>query len=124
MTVGDTQRVSTSELLSIVARDVTLGVPEPEQSMIRQIEEQADPEMVAISALAFIAEDPERLDRFLQLTGTRPETIRSGAQQPGFLSGVLQQVVAWEPWLLEFAAYAEMAPADVVRAADQLAEGT
>jgi len=91
--------------------------------MIRQDKEQADPEMVAIRALAFIAEDPERLDRFLQLTGTRPESIRSGARQPGFLSGVMQQVVGWEPWLLEFAAYAEMAPADVVRAADQLAEG-
>ncbi len=92
--------------------------------MIRQAEKQADPEMVAIRALAFIAEDPERLERFLLLTGTRPETIRSGARQPGFLSGVMQQVVGWEPWLLEFAAYAEMAPADVVRAADRLAAET
>jgi hypothetical protein len=92
--------------------------------MIRETKEQADPEMVAIRALAFIAEDPERLERFLQLTGTRPETIRSGARQPGFLSGVMQQIVSWEPWLLEFAAYAEIAPAEVARAADQLAEGT
>ena len=92
--------------------------------MIRQTEEQADPEMVAISALAFIAADPERLERFLLLTGTQPETIRLGARQQGFLSGVMQQVVGWEPWLLEFAAYAEMAPGDVVRAADRLAAET
>jgi len=92
--------------------------------MIRQTEEQADPEMVAISALAFIAADPERLERFLLLTGTQPETIRLGARQPGFLSGVMQQVVGWEPWLLEFAAYAEMAPVDVVRAAHRLAAET
>ena len=92
--------------------------------MIRQAKDQADPEIVAIRALAFIAEDPDRLERFLQLTGTRPETLRSGAGTPGFLSGVMQQIVGWEPWLLEFAAYAEMAPGDVVRAADQLAEGT
>jgi hypothetical protein len=91
--------------------------------MIRQSKEQADPEIVAIRALAFIAEDPDRLERFLLLTGTRPETLRSEAGTPGFLSGVLQHVVGWEPWLLEFAAYAEMTPADVVRAADQLAEG-
>jgi hypothetical protein len=90
--------------------------------MIRQAKDQADPEIVAIRALAFIAEDPDRLERFLQLTGTRPKTLRSGAGTPGFLSGVIQQVVGWEPWLLEFAAYAEMAPAEVVRAADQLAE--
>ncbi len=92
--------------------------------MIREAKAQADPEMVAIRALAFIAEDPERLERFLLLTGTRPETIRSGARQPGFLSGVMQQIVGWEAWLLDFAAYAEMAPADVVRAADRLAEIT
>jgi hypothetical protein len=92
--------------------------------MIRETKAQADPEMVAIRALAFIAEDPERLERFLLLTGTRPETIRNGARQPGFLSGVMQQIVGWEPWLLEFAAYAEMAPADVVRASAQLVERT
>ena len=91
--------------------------------MIRQAKEQADPEMVAIKALAFIAEDSARLERFLQLTGTRPETLRSEAGTPGFLSGVIQQVVGWEPWLLEFAAYAEMSPANVVSAADQLAAG-
>jgi len=79
---------------------------------------------VAIRALAFITEDPARLERFLLLTGTRPETIRSGARQLGFLGGVMQQVVAWEPWLLEFAAYSEIAPADVVRAADKLADRT
>lgn len=92
--------------------------------MIRQAEDQADPEIVAIRALAFLAEDPARLERFLLLTGTRPETIRSGARQPGFLGGVMEQVVAWEPWLLEFASYAEIAPADVVRAADKLADRT
>ena len=91
--------------------------------MIRQPKEQADPEMVAIQALAFIAEDPDRLERFLSLTGTRPETLRSGAATPGFLSGVLQHLIGWEPWLLEFAASAGMTPADVVTAADRLADG-
>ena len=91
--------------------------------MIRQPKEQVDPEMVAIRALAFIAEDPERLDRFLSLTGSRPETLRSGAGTPGFLSGVLQHVVGWEPLLLDFAASAGMTPADVASAADRLADG-
>jgi hypothetical protein len=92
--------------------------------MARQINEQPDPELVAISALAFIAEDPERLEPFLRLTGMRPENIRTGAQEPGFLNGVMQHVVGWEPWLLAFAAHAEMTPADVVRAAEQLAGRT
>lgn len=92
--------------------------------MIRQTRERANPEMVAISALAFLAEDPERLERFLSLTGLQVETIRAGAQQPGFLSGVLQQVVGWEPWLVAFAASAGIAPADVIHAADLLADQT
>ena len=89
--------------------------------MIRIVEEQPDPEVVAISALAFFAEDPKRLERFLSLTGLRPESLRREASDAGFLSGGMQQVVGWEPWLLEFAAHAGLAPADVIRAADQLA---
>ncbi len=92
--------------------------------MIRQRNEPLDPELIAIKALAFIAEDPKRLERFLDLTGLQPETIRRGAQQPGFLSGVMQQIVAWEPWLVEFAAYAEIEPADIVRVAERLAVST
>ncbi len=37
--------------------------------MIRETKEWADPELVAIGALVFLAEDPERLERFLLLTG-------------------------------------------------------
>jgi hypothetical protein len=92
--------------------------------VIRSPKEQRDPELVAISALAFIAGDPERLERFLSLTGLQADTIRTGAQQPGFLGGVLQQIVAWEPWLVAFAASVGMAPDDVISAAEQLAADT
>ncbi len=88
--------------------------------MIRQVREPVDPEILAISALAFIASDQKRLDRFLALTGLQPETIRAGAQQPDFLRGVLQQIVSWEPWLIEFAQQAEVSPEDVIRAAELL----
>ena len=92
--------------------------------MIHEAREPVDAEVLAISALAFIAADQERLDRFLALTGLNPETIRAGAQQPGFLSGVLQQIVTWEPWLIEFATFAGIGPADVTRAAEALAGGS
>jgi hypothetical protein len=45
-------------------------------------------------ALAFIADGPERLDRFLGLAGLRPDAIRSSVQQPGFLLGVLPSTPA------------------------------
>ena len=51
-------------------------------------------ENLAISALAFLAADPERLGRFLSLTGIGPEAIRKSAREPAFLAGVLDHVVS------------------------------
>lgn len=61
-------------------------------------------EGVAIRALGFIAGDPELLPRFLALTGIEAGSIREAAREPGFLSGVLQFILAHEPTLLRFAA--------------------
>lgn len=78
-------------------------------------------EAVAIEALAFIAGDPERLDRFLALTGLGPESLRQAANEPGFLLGVLDHVMADERLLVEFARQREMTPEDVVRSRARLA---
>ena len=43
-------------------------------------------EALAIAALTFIAEEPERLGRFLALTGIGPESLRAAAREPGFLA--------------------------------------
>ena len=53
-------------------------------------------EMLAIQALAFIAEEPERLNRFLGLTGIDLSQIRDVAREPGFLAGVLEHMLADE----------------------------
>ena len=45
-------------------------------------------EALGIQALAYLAGDPERLGRFLALSGLGPETIRAAAHDPGFLAGV------------------------------------
>ena len=41
-------------------------------------------EALAIAALTFIAEEPERLGRFLALSGIGPESLRAAASEPGF----------------------------------------
>ena len=46
-------------------------------------------ENLAIQALGFLAQDPERLGRFLSLAGIGPGMIRQAAADPAFLSGVL-----------------------------------
>jgi len=79
---------------------------------------------LAIAALTFIAQEPERLGRFLALSGIGPESLREAAREPDFLLGVLDYVVADEALLVEFAGYSTIDPADVARARNVLAGET
>jgi hypothetical protein len=76
---------------------------------------------LAIAALSFIASEPERLGRFLALTGIGPESIRAAASEPDFLLGVLDHLVSDEALLLEFANEQNIDPDDVARARQALA---
>jgi hypothetical protein len=77
-------------------------------------------EMLAIQALAFIAEDPERLGRFLEATGIPVERIRDAARERGFLAGVLEHMLSDESLLLAFADGAAIDPAEIARARSSL----
>jgi hypothetical protein len=72
--------------------------------------------MLAIQALAFIAEEPQRLNLFLSTTGIAPAEIRTAAREPGFLAGVLEHMLADESLLIAFADSAGIDPAAVARA--------
>jgi hypothetical protein len=82
---------------------------------------KAPPEELAIAALGFLAADPERLARFLALTGLGPQSLRAAAREPGFLSGVLDHVASDESLLLAFAEENGIDPQDVERARAMLA---
>jgi len=84
-------------------------------------ERQAAAEGVAVAALGFIAAEPERLGRFLALSGIGPDSIRAAAREPQFLAGVLDHIVADERLLLAFAAENDIDPEAVMRARDALA---
>jgi hypothetical protein len=75
---------------------------------------------IAIDALAWLAADPERLDRFLALTGIGHDTIREAATQPGFLSAVLDHLCADEATLLAFAGEIDKPPETISAARDIL----
>jgi aminoglycoside/choline kinase family phosphotransferase len=77
-------------------------------------------EMLAIQALAFIAEEPQSLSRFLNASGVSVEQIRAAAREPGFLAGVLEHMLGDENLLIAFAQAAGIDPADVTRAASVL----
>jgi hypothetical protein len=81
--------------------------------MVRQKEPQLDiegAERLAIEGLAFLASEPEELGRFLALVGLGPETLRDAANDPGFLTAVLEYFLENEALLLVFAARANIRP--------------
>jgi len=71
---------------------------------------------MAVQALTFIAEEPERLARFLDATGLEPAQIRAAARERGFLAGVLEHMLGDESLLIAFASSAGIDPAEVARA--------
>src|SRR5215471_19344606 len=71
---------------------------------------------LAVSALAFIAADTDRLSRFLTLTGLGPDNLRTAAADPAFLGSVLDYLAADEDLLLAFAADAGLKPEAVAGA--------
>jgi len=73
-------------------------------------------EMLAIQALAFIAEEPERMADFLSVTGIAPDAIRAAAGEPDFLAAVLEHMLGDEILLLAFADSAGIDPAGVALA--------
>ncbi|HWS07734.1 MAG TPA: DUF3572 domain-containing protein [Xanthobacteraceae bacterium] len=77
-------------------------------------------EILAIQALSFIAEEPERLNGFLNATGLTLDRLRKSANEPDFLAGVLEHMLADESLLLAFADSAAIDPTDVTRARSAL----
>jgi Protein of unknown function (DUF3572) len=78
-------------------------------------------EMLAIEALGFLAQEPERLGRFLALTGIEAQSLRAAALEPNFLLGVLDHLAGDERLLHQFSEQKEIAPEMVPRARDLLA---
>jgi len=82
--------------------------------------QQKDAESLAIQALAFIAEDHERIGPFLAATGIGPDMIRAAAHEPNFLAGVLDYVAGEDTLLIAFASAAGIDPFDIPVARDAL----
>ena len=59
-------------------------------------------EVLALQALDFLAQEPERLGRFLALSGIGPAQLRDSAGSPHTLAGVLDHLLQDESLLLVF----------------------
>ena len=75
-----------------------------------------DGEDLAVAALGYLAAEPDRLDRFLSLSGLGPHNLRQAAADAAFLAAVLDYLLADEPLLIGFAAQQGLAPERIAAA--------
>ncbi len=78
-------------------------------------------EMIGIAGLSYLAADPERIGRFLAVTGLGPENVRAAARDPSFLPALLDYLLANETELVAFASEMNLDPGRVQAARDVLA---
>jgi hypothetical protein len=78
-------------------------------------------EMIGIAGLSWLAADPERIGRFLAVTGLGPENVRAAAGDPSFLPSLLDYLLANETDLVAFAGEMNLDPLRVRAARDLLA---
>ena len=67
-----------------------------EQMAKHALHSRENAEILAVQALAFIAEDDTRLGGFIASTGIAVQSIRDAACEPNFLAGVLEHILADE----------------------------
>jgi hypothetical protein len=73
-------------------------------------------EALAIEALGFLAASPERLERFMTLSGLSPENLRGAASSSGFLAGILNHLAQDDELLVAFATQAACDPNQILLA--------
>lgn len=83
----------------------------------------AEAEALAVAALSFLAEEPDRLSAFMAETGLGPENVRAAASTPGFLPAVLDYLIGNETVLIEFAAHQGIDPSAIPSARAALPGG-
>lgn len=78
-------------------------------------------EIIALKGLDFLAQEPERLGRFIALTGIGPEELRDRAGTPALLAAVLEHFLSDESSLLVFASLHNVSTDDIAPAHGMLA---
>jgi hypothetical protein len=75
-----------------------------------------DAEAIALQALAYLADDPQRLSRFLALTGSDLGELRETAKMAEFQASMLEYMMGDESLLLAFCQEAGIDPATIAPA--------
>ena len=82
-----------------------------------------DAETLAFQAIGFLAEEPNRIGRFLSLTGMEPTTLMDAAETAPVQVAVLDYLLSDESLLMVFSGHAGVDPT-AVTVARALLDGT
>jgi hypothetical protein len=77
-------------------------------------------EAIAAQGLAFLAEEPRRLSRFLALTGLELTDVPARIDDQAFMAAILEHLLEDESLLLVFAASSSVAPETIPTALNVL----
>lgn len=81
-----------------------------------------DARAIALLALAAALSDERRARRFLDLSGIGTDELRERAGEPAVLAALIRFLEAHEPDLVDVAGHLQIAPAELVRARQNLEE--
>ncbi|MEO9166934.1 MAG: DUF3572 domain-containing protein [Aestuariivirga sp.] len=82
-----------------------------------------DTETLPLDLITFLAQDEERFERFLALSGLGPQDFRSHLAEPSFQAMVLDQVLQDQSLVLEFTTAHNLKPEAVLAARRKLPGG-
>ena len=80
-------------------------------------------ETLAAQALAWLAQDPDRIGAFLGWAGTGPDALRARLRDPGLMIAVLDFLMLEDATVIAFCAEHGYDPLDVMRARGGLPGG-
>lgn len=79
-------------------------------------------ETIALQGLTFLAGDPQRLVRFLSLTGLTPQDLKGFGRDAGLQMALMDYLLSDESLLLVFTSEAGIAPESIAPAYELLAQ--
>lgn len=79
-----------------------------------------DADALAIDILNWLAMEPDLLNRFIGISGIDVSQLRTAAQEPHFLQGVIGFLMGHEPTLMRYCEAHNQSPEQVIKAYEQL----
>lgn len=80
------------------------------------------PPSLALAALGWVLEDGVRAERYLELTGLDPDTLREGLGDPAVLASTLDFLANHEPDLIRAAEALAVTPEELIAARQELTQ--